>query len=139
MIERTTRVLFFTSIGFVSLRTRQCFIMLWMILSFFSSMSFFAVFSVYATFGVMIDEVTRLPVQTSYRVIKVSIRLSSVVLPVMRINTKRFVMSCQVIGAPDSLIVKHIKIIVKGKIMDELDLYILFAVGKRAIVAIFAF
>ena len=52
-----------------------------------SSMGLFAVLSVFAAIGIVVDVVARPPVQTSYGIIKISIRFPSIVLPVMRVHT----------------------------------------------------
>ncbi len=123
-------MLLLASFRFGSLGAWQCLIMLGVVLSLFPSVGLFAIFAVFAAIGVMVDVITWPPVQTSDRFIKVPIRLPSIVLPVMCINTQGFVMPRQVVGAPNGFIVKHVEVVVKWIIMDEFDLNIMFTVGK---------
>ena len=71
------------------------------------------------------------PIDAGGRFINKHIWLSSEILPVMRINTKRFIMLCQVKRAPNSFVVKNIKIAVILIIMYQLDHDVLFKMGER--------
>lgn len=67
---------------------------------------------------------------------RVGIRRSTVILPIMSVNALRFIMLSQIEWAELSFIVKHIEILIFLIIVDQISLNFLFRVSKWAVIPI---
>ena len=102
-----------------------------MIFTLFPAMTFCANCIVWTAIHVINYEVRAFPIRTLNWLIREYMWLSSVVLPVMSVNTSSLVMGSQVERAPLGLKVEYVKIIIPIKIMNQFYRNILFTVGKR--------
>lgn len=93
---------------------------------------------VLAPVAVVDDVVVGLPVRAGNRVIEIDVRLSPVVLPVMRVDAEGLIVLRQIEGAPNGFEVEHVEVIVVLEVVDQLDDDIVFAVREAAVSAIVA-
>lgn len=78
------------------------------------------------------DEVARLPVGAHLGLVSEDAGLSSVVLPIVGINTDLSVMVVLPIWAPDSLEMEHVEVHVDLHLLDQLHRELILAVRKGA-------
>lgn len=105
MIVRTMR--FVTRF---SMFTRIKFVVFWMIFLFFPSMATQAVIFIMASILIIIDEGSGSPIHTLLFAIVIELRFSSVVLPIMRVDTQISLMVNFVVRAPNGFKMKHVEI-----------------------------
>lgn len=66
----------------------------------------------------------------------VKIRLSAIVLPIMCIDTLRFIMFCKIEGTELCFIVEHVEVIVLKVIVNERGKYLLLRMCIRAKISV---
>lgn len=116
----------------LSVITKFYLIILRMIFKFFPSMAKITHEFVRTSILIVSDKICRFPVCAWKWFICHDIRLSSVILPIMSINTQGLVVLRKIKGAPNSLKIEHIEIIIVFHIMNEFNQNIHFRVSKRA-------
>lgn len=102
-------------------------------------MAFPAIEAIIAALIVVTDKIFRLPVGTRFRVVAIHIRPPPEVLPVVGIHTECLVVTGEVERTPYSLVVKDVEVGIVNVVVNEVGVYFVFCMSKRAKIAIIAF
>ena len=97
-------------VALLSMLARIKLIVLRMILLLFPTVTLQASVLVWTAIFVVIDKLTRAPIRTLIFMVVVKLRLSPEVLPVVRKDTLVSLVIVLVVGAPNSLEVKHVEV-----------------------------
>ena len=110
--------------------TNLSFISFGMILLLLPSVTFLAEEAIGAPVFIVYYEFCCFPVRARMGFILRDIRFSSIILPIMRVNTESLIMLSQIERAPDSLEIKHVKIIIILQIVNQLYHNIVLKMSK---------
>lgn len=108
-----------------------------MILLFLPSMGVVTKIFVRTSIPVVINKGSRSPIRALFLYIIVKLWFSSEILPIVRINTLISLMIGFIVGAPDSLKMKHIEIRIFLESVYQFHWYFTLWVGERAKLSIF--
>lgn len=114
-------------------------IVIGMILLLLPAVALAAAVLVRAAVLIVVDELAAAPVEALVLGVKVELRLSSVVLPVVGEDALVSLVVVFVVGTPDGLKVKHVEVRVELKLINKLHRYFSLRVSERAVLPIFAF
>jgi hypothetical protein len=87
---------------------------------------------------VFVDSLLGRPVGALLRRVAVLVGLASELLPVVSENAGVSVVISVNIGAPDCLVVEGVKVRIHFKLVDQVDAYVVIAMRKAAVLAVFA-
>ena len=127
----------------ITLLTRQPILALlslvvqWMILTLLPAMALVAIHLVGAAVWVITDEISGLPVRARDRLVRVSVGLSAVILPVVGVDTEGFVMFREVEWAEFGLVVEHVEVGIIWVVVDKFNCDIFLRVSKATVISIF--
>ena len=110
---------------------------------FFPPMRILASVFVSATISIGLNEIFRFPLGALLSLILEDMRLSSEILPVVRVHASISSVSCITIRTPDSLEVKHVKVSpsfvwARSEFVEKINSDLLFRMSKGTHVAIVA-
>lgn len=101
-------------------------------------MTLLTVEHIWASHVVLSYEIVTVPIGTRFRVILVTIRPSSKVLPVVSIDAESLVVRGQIKRAPHGFVMEHVEIGIEHIVVDQFGLDLIFIVSKRAILCVLA-
>lgn len=110
-----------------------------MVFLFFPAMGQIAMVFIGATISVVIDKRPRTPIAALFFRIIIKLRFSSEILPIMWENALISLMICLIVRTPNSFKMKHIKVRILFKSINEFYWNLSCWVGKWAVLSIFAF
>jgi hypothetical protein len=124
-------------IALYTTRTGSGSIILRMIFKLLPAMTFITIILILTTVLIFSDEIIGVPKLAGLWIIHINVWFSSIILPIMSIYALPAVMLKVIKGAPNSLIIKNIKIIIVIEVMNQFYHDIVFAVSEGTIWAIF--
>jgi hypothetical protein len=113
-------------------------VVLWMVLLLFPSMAQLTSVFVLAPIFVATDELARTPIRTLVFSVLVELGFPSKILPIMSIDAYITLMLTFVIGTPDRFEMKHVKVNVAMKLVDQFNRNLRLRMCKRAVLTILA-
>jgi len=139
LIIFTMKIWTMSLIALVSMSTNIHLIIFRMVFLFLPTMTLLTFILVWASIFVAEHILSWFPILTLIFSVEVELRFSSIVLPIMSINTNISLMSCFIIWTPHSFEMKHIEVNIFLKFVNKFDRDLSIRMSKWAIVSILTF